>query len=47
MALSQFKKELSDQQLSDLFADLCNRGIVKVDGTKVSYDLPVEILKKH
>lgn len=35
-----FKKELSEQQLSQLFAALCARGIVKVDGTKVSYDLP-------
>ena len=36
-----FKKELSDQQLSSLFATLCKRGIVKLDGTKVSYDLPL------
>jgi hypothetical protein len=35
-----FKKELSEQQLSQLFAALCNRGVVKVDGTTVSYDLP-------
>jgi hypothetical protein len=35
-----FKKELSEQQLSQLFATLCARGVVKVDGTKVSYDLP-------
>jgi hypothetical protein len=35
-----FKKELSEQQLSRLFAALCTRGVVKVDGTKVSYDLP-------
>ena len=35
-----FKKELSDHQLSALFASLCKRGIVKVDGTKVSYELP-------
>jgi len=35
-----FKKELAEQQLADLFASLCRRGIVKVDGTKVSYDLP-------
>ncbi|HYG11750.1 MAG TPA: PIN domain-containing protein [Pyrinomonadaceae bacterium] len=35
-----FKKELSEQQLSQLFAALCARGIVEVDGTKVSYDLP-------
>lgn len=35
-----FKKELSENQLSQLFASLCSRGIVKIDGTKVSYDLP-------
>lgn len=35
-----FKKELSEHQLSALFALLCKRGIVKVDGTKVSYELP-------
>jgi hypothetical protein len=35
-----FKKELSDDQLSSLFACLCKRGIVKVDGTKISYELP-------
>jgi PIN domain len=35
-----FKKELSDHQLSALFALLCKRGIVKVDGSKVSYELP-------
>ena len=35
-----FKKELSERQLSDLFALLRERGIVKVDGTKVSYELP-------
>lgn len=37
-----FKKELSEQQLSQLFASLCSRGYVKVDGDKVSYELPVE-----
>lgn len=37
-----FKKELSEQQLAQLFASLCSRGIVKVDGTKVSYELPPE-----
>jgi hypothetical protein len=35
-----FKKELSEQQISQLFAALCARGVVKVEGTKVSYDLP-------
>lgn len=37
-----FKKELSEQQLATLFSELCKRGIVKVDGTKVSYALPTE-----
>ncbi len=35
-----FKKELTEQQLSELFAALCARGLVKVDGAKVSYNLP-------
>ncbi len=35
-----FKKELSEQQISQLLAALCTRGVVKVEGTKVSYDLP-------
>jgi hypothetical protein len=35
-----FKKELSEQQLSQLLAKLCARGVVKVEGNKVSYDLP-------
>ncbi len=39
---SLFKKELSEQQLAALFAALCKRGIVKVEGTKVSYVLPTE-----
>lgn len=37
-----FKKELSEQQLSALFSELCKRGFVKVDGTKVTYSLPTE-----
>jgi hypothetical protein len=37
-----FKKELSEQQLTQLFATLCNQGIVKIDGAKVSYSLPLE-----
>lgn len=37
-----FKKELSEQQLTQLFASLCSHGIVKVEGTKVSYALPAE-----
>ena len=35
-----FKKELTQQQLTGLFAALCNRGIVIVEGTKISYELP-------
>lgn len=35
-----FKKELSEQQVAALFAALCKRGVVKVEGTKVSYALP-------
>lgn len=35
-----FRKELSEHQLSALFASLCRRGIVRLDGSKVSYDLP-------
>lgn len=37
-----FKKELSEQQLAALFDALCKRGIVKVEGDKVSYALPTE-----
>jgi len=37
-----FKKELSEQQLAALFAELCKRGVVKVDGANVSYSLPTE-----
>jgi hypothetical protein len=36
-----FKKELSEPELAQLFTSLCERGIVKVKGTKVSYELPV------
>ena len=35
-----FKKELSEKQLSGLFEALRARGVVKIDGTKVSYNLP-------
>ena len=38
-----FKKELSEQQLAALFAALCKRGFVRVEGTKVSYDLPTAL----
>jgi hypothetical protein len=37
-----FKKELSEQQLTQLFASLCSRGIVKVEGNRVSYALPAQ-----
>lgn len=35
-----FKKELTEQQLSDLFGALRKRGFISVDGPKVSYALP-------
>jgi hypothetical protein len=35
-----FKKELTKEQLAALFGSLCKRGVVKIEGTKVSYDLP-------
>lgn len=38
---ARFNKELSEQQLTALFASLCKRGIVRMDGTKLSYSLPV------
>ena len=38
-----FKKELSEQQLTGLLSELCKRGIVKVEGAKVSYVLPIEL----
>ena len=37
-----FRKELSEDQLEQLFVSLCNRGVLKVDGAKVAYALPVE-----
>ncbi len=37
-----FKRELSEQQLAALFAALCKRSVVKVDGSRVSYTLPIE-----
>lgn len=37
-----FKKELSEQQLGALFTELCERGVVKVEGTRVTYALPSE-----
>jgi hypothetical protein len=35
-----FKKELSEEQLATLFSALCQKGVVKVEGAKVSYVLP-------
>jgi len=35
-----FKKELSEGHLAQLFAALRDRGIVRVEGTKVAYKLP-------
>lgn len=35
-----FKKELTEHQLSSLFASLIKRGIVKLESTKVTYELP-------
>ena len=35
-----FKKELSEEQIAALFAALCERGVVRVDGTKLTYDIP-------
>jgi len=35
-----FRKELSESQLSGLFEELRKRAIVKVEGTRVSYELP-------
>lgn len=35
-----FKKELSESQLSNLLQALCARGIVTLEGAKVSYRLP-------
>lgn len=37
-----FKKELSEQQLAALFAALRARGVVKVDGSRLSYTLPTK-----
>ncbi len=34
-----FKKELSEPQLSSVFAGLCKRGVVKLEGEKILYDL--------
>lgn len=36
-----FRRELSAEQLSALFAALRKRGVIAVSGTKVTYDVPV------
>jgi PIN domain len=35
-----FKRELSEERLTALLATLCDRGVVKIVGTKVTYDVP-------
>jgi len=35
-------QQIPPQQLAALFDALCKRGVVKLDGTKVSYALPPE-----
>jgi hypothetical protein len=35
-----FRKELTEDELSSLFSALLKKGVVIVDGTKVSYNLP-------
>ena len=37
---ARFNKELTDQQLLALLAALCTRGLVQVEGARVSYSLP-------
>jgi hypothetical protein len=37
-----FKKELTEKQLTQIFTTLCARGVVKVEGAKVSYNLPAD-----
>ena len=37
-----FKKQLSEEQLSALLTALCERGAIKVDSSKVTYDVPSE-----
>ena len=36
------KDQVSDKQIEDVFIVLCKRGVVVVDGTKVTYALPAE-----
>ena len=35
-----FQKQLTAQEVSSLVSDLKNKGLVKVEGTKVTYNLP-------
>lgn len=37
---AQFKNDLTEPQLSALVASLCKRGVIQLDGAKVSYSLP-------
>jgi hypothetical protein len=37
---SLFNNELTEQQLSALFASLCKCGVVKLDGEKIMYSIP-------
>jgi hypothetical protein len=36
-----FRQQFSDQKVMDLFRSLCKKGLVKVDGARISYALPV------
>ena len=42
-----FKKEISEHQLDSLLAELIERGVVRLDGARVSYDLPVWCLTRR
>lgn len=35
-----FNKQLSEVELQELLASLCKQGVVRIDGSKISYDLP-------
>jgi len=35
-----FRKQLTDQEVSSLVSDLKKKGLIKVEGTKVTYNLP-------
>ncbi|MEI8121800.1 MAG: hypothetical protein WCI20_07090 [bacterium] len=38
-----FLKQLSEQELTALLDTLCKEGMVKIDGTKVAYELPGKV----